>query len=562
MQSQIMFLMPPFLLRAFTMGVLWPSLGRILVNVQADNCTQDLVAGPLAHTAAAAVTAQIMDAMDRDNGKIGYRTMTNATAWHGDPIDWEIFECLTYDEEPDSDPSVRVSKLEWVTCKEGPPSWSKPTVGFFVLDAVLSSMFVLFIFVALRAPFVYFTDEIADNEIKEFREDLDDGVFPKGTPQHRAAKSIFSQFEGEISAQAAHDDDVNDLLGRPLMLIDFIVSDPVNCMFVGPVPLNYTYNDDREWVPSKWSPFGDALVPAFIHWGVITSVGMPLVLLAVLLGCKPMDEYEYAVATCSERPVSLYILYFLWAKDAFGFLYCVTHYLQLDGKGEGNAMTRVMRALFSVITVPSRHIALTLAGLTAFFSLAYIFNIVAWMVLTILLKPSLAITAITLLAVPVAYAFFATMALMKMKEAVVGSDQVKDTRATLKKYGLRTQDIIMTIITGLMLIITLVCWVVLGFALFTDSLDNPASIVPALGMLGGAAQGGAKDVTSFQKKIGKGESAVTGNFTHTEPESSTRGDVENQEGQEGQEQPPSQRASAAATEEPPAGASVEEEPTE
>eukprot|EP00962_Isochrysis_galbana_P008612 scaffold2398_cov139-Isochrysis_galbana.AAC.2 len=35
MQSSIMFLMPPFLLRAFTLGVLWPSLGRLLlVNVQ------------------------------------------------------------------------------------------------------------------------------------------------------------------------------------------------------------------------------------------------------------------------------------------------------------------------------------------------------------------------------------------------------------------------------------------------------------------------------------------------------------------------------------------------
>ena len=67
MQSYIMFLMPPFLLRAFTMGVLWPSLARILVNVQEDSCTQELMNGERAHMAAAAVTSQIMDAMDRDD---------------------------------------------------------------------------------------------------------------------------------------------------------------------------------------------------------------------------------------------------------------------------------------------------------------------------------------------------------------------------------------------------------------------------------------------------------------------------------------------------------------
>jgi hypothetical protein len=55
---------------------------------------------------------------------------------------------------------------------------------------------------------------------------------------------------------------------------------------------------------------------------------------------------------------------------------------------------------------------------------AYCFNVVAWMVLTILLKPSLAITAITLLAVPCAYAFFSFLALKKMKEAVLGSAEV------------------------------------------------------------------------------------------------------------------------------------------
>ena len=62
----------------------------------------------------------------------------------------------------------------------------------------------------------------------------------------------------------------------------------------------------------------------------------------------------------------------------------------------------------------------------------------------------------------------------------------------------------------------LLCWVVLGFALFTNSLNNPASIVPALGMLGGAVQSGSKDVGAFQKKVQQQESQVTDRFTHNE----------------------------------------------
>ena len=520
MQSYIMFLMPPFLLRAFTMGVLWPSLARILVNVQEDSCTQELMNGERAHMAAAAVTSQIMDAMDRDGGRVGYRHVTNGTEeWHGDPVDWQLIECLTYDEEPEGVASVRVSQLEWITCEQGGPNWSKPTIGFFALDAVLSAMFVLFVFVALRAPFLHFADEVADNELRDFHRDLDDGLFPKGTPQASMARAVFSQFAGEED----EDDDkgVNDLIRRPLMLVDFVVSDPVNCMFVGPVPLNYTYNDDRKWVPSKWSPFGDALASAFLHWLLITSVGMPLVLLAVLLGCKPVDEYEYAAAQCTERPAAMHILYFLWLKDLFGFLYCATHYLQLDGRraagaGACGALRAGVGMVTDLVTVPCRCIALALTGLTAFGSLAYVFNVVSWMVLTILLKPALAITVITLLAVPCAYVFFSFMTLLKMKDAILGSDQVKDTRAKLKRYGLRTQDILMTVFTGLMLIITLLCWVVLGFALFTNSLNNPASIVPALGMLGGAVQSGSKDVGAFQKKVQQQESQVTDRFTHNE----------------------------------------------
>ena len=52
---------PPFLLRAFTMGVLWPSLGRLLINAQNDTCTMDLINSELEHIAAAAITSQLMD---------------------------------------------------------------------------------------------------------------------------------------------------------------------------------------------------------------------------------------------------------------------------------------------------------------------------------------------------------------------------------------------------------------------------------------------------------------------------------------------------------------------
>lgn len=526
MQSAIMFLMPPFLLRAFTLGVLWPSLGRLLVNVQNDNCTTGLVTSHLEHIAAAAVTAQLMDALDREGGTIGYRHELNGTAWHRDTIDWNMFDCMTYDEEPWDVPSVRVSRLEWVTCSERSPEWSKPTVGFFVLDLFLSLLFVGFIFTALHRPFMTIVDELADHEVKELQDDIRTGNFPSGA-QLDIARSIFDQFDDNLNAEGGEDklksDDINLLTYRPLMLIDFIVSDPINCMFVGPWPLDHHFNDKHQWVRSSWAPFGDALVSAFFHWVFIIVVGMPLVFLAMMLGCKPEDEYEFAAVQCSQRPLSSYILYFLWIKDLFGFLYCATHYLQLEGPRKKQvtdtlcgSLVEGTKGLFytliQLITVPVRWIALLLIGMTAVCSAGYMFNVISWMVLTILLKPSIAITAITLLAVPVAYAFFSFMALQKMQQAILGSKEVKNTHATLKRYGLRTQDIIMAVLLGLILIVTLVVWCVLGFALFTNSLDNPASIVPALGLLGGSASGAGKDVQGFQKKIDSSTSGITGQF--------------------------------------------------
>eukprot|EP00962_Isochrysis_galbana_P000001 scaffold2_cov110-Isochrysis_galbana.AAC.1 len=106
--------------------------------------------------------------------------------------------------------------------------------------------------------------------------------------------------------------------------------------------------------------------------------------------------------------------------------------------------------------------------------------------------------------------------------------QAKDVHATLKRYGLRTQDILLTVAIGLLLIITLVCWCVLGFALFTNSLDNPASIVPALGLLGGSATGAGRDVTGFQKKVDAGSGALTGNL-HAAEQSSNRGSLDEAE---------------------------------
>eukprot|EP00967_Tisochrysis_lutea_P102627 scaffold154619_cov32-Tisochrysis_lutea.AAC.6 len=60
------------------------------------------------------------------------------------------------------------------------------------------------------------------------------------------------------------------------------------------------------------------------------------------------------------------------------------------------------------------------------------------MVLTILLKPSIAITAITLLAVPVAYAFFSFMALQKMQQAILGSKEVRLERACIAPHRLQS----------------------------------------------------------------------------------------------------------------------------
>ena len=57
------------------------------------------------------------------------------------------------------------------------------------------------------------------------------------------------------------------------------------------------------------------------------------------------------------------------------------------------------------------------------------------------------------------------------------------------------------------------------------SLDNPASIIPALGMLGGSASGAGKDVSGFQKKLGDGEKKVEGNFSAAEEEEAASRDL-------------------------------------
>jgi hypothetical protein len=83
----------------------------------------------------------------------------------------------------------------------------------------------------------------------------------------------------------------------------------------------------------------------------------------------PQDEYEYASTACENRRFSMYILYFLWAKDAFGFLYCATHYLQLDGPRKSpppavtamgalcNGLAALFYLLVACITVPVRKVS-------------------------------------------------------------------------------------------------------------------------------------------------------------------------------------------------------------
>lgn len=88
----------------------------------------------------------------------------------------------------------------------------------------------------------------------------------------------------------------------------------------------------------------------------------------------------------------LYILYWLWAKDFFGFLYCATHYAQLDSKDKNQTdpssiLSRVWGAfagglmmMTSLVTIPARVIAQTMVVLTAVMSSAYVFNLISWMV--------------------------------------------------------------------------------------------------------------------------------------------------------------------------------------
>mmetsp|Transcript_6236 Transcript_6236/g.18737 ORF Transcript_6236/g.18737 Transcript_6236/m.18737 type:complete len:260 (+) Transcript_6236:1426-2205(+) len=135
-------------------------------------------------------------------------------------------------------------------------------------------------------------------------------------------------------------------------------------------------------------------------------------------------------------------------------------------------------------------------------SAMYCFNIIAWLVLSCILKPARAIAFLCLLAGPGMYVVLGAAGLFKAQQMIVGSQEKKKAAQKLKELNLRTQDIIAIVISGLVLLVMFAAFILLGFLLFTSSLDSPASIGPALGMLGGGVQQAQKTSSKAQSQVG------------------------------------------------------------
>jgi len=148
--------------------------------------------------------------------------------------------------------------------------------AFGTLNVVLCVFFVFFVYVATSNTLIMVADDIADKEVDELRAtDYKDHPM-KGMAQ----KWLLAKFD-ETNASAAskkggqaslHTDEegnlipdpVNPLLERPLFLIDFVLSDPVETAF----------------------DLKQGAISACVHVGFVALGGAPIVLLGLLLSCS------------------------------------------------------------------------------------------------------------------------------------------------------------------------------------------------------------------------------------------------------------------------------------
>mmetsp|Transcript_42844 Transcript_42844/g.139004 ORF Transcript_42844/g.139004 Transcript_42844/m.139004 type:complete len:208 (-) Transcript_42844:424-1047(-) len=195
-----------------------------------------------------------------------------------------------------------------------------------------------------------------------------------------------------------------------------------------------------------------------------------------------------------------------------------------------------------VVTTVVRLPAKLLLIVTWVVSAMYCFNIIAWLVLSCILKPARAIAFLCLLAGPGMYVVLGTAGLYKAQQMIVGSQEQKKVGQKLKEAGLRMQDIIAIVISGLVLLVMFAAFILLGFLLFTSSLDSPASIGPALGMLGGGVQQAQKASSKAQRQV---SGAVEKVDKATVDQSESKSEVQSADIENPKPGPPSTRRSEA-----------------
>mmetsp|Transcript_42843 Transcript_42843/g.138997 ORF Transcript_42843/g.138997 Transcript_42843/m.138997 type:complete len:152 (-) Transcript_42843:424-879(-) len=140
------------------------------------------------------------------------------------------------------------------------------------------------------------------------------------------------------------------------------------------------------------------------------------------------------------------------------------------------------------------------------------------------------------------YVVLGTAGLYKAQQMIVGSQEQKKVGQKLKEAGLRMQDIIAIVISGLVLLVMFAAFILLGFLLFTSSLDSPASIGPALGMLGGGVQQAQKASSKAQRQV---SGAVEKVDKATVDQSESKSEVQSADIENPKPGPPSTRRSEA-----------------
>ena len=118
--------------------------------------------------------------------------------------------------------------------------------------------------------------------------------------------------------------------------------------------------------------------------------------------------------------------------------------------------------------------------------------------LAILLKPSSSVNTLVLVSTPLVYCYLVASSLMKVRQKAV--DRLKKEGEHTAHAVLQTSDIVVAAGSGMLLLLCVVGWIILGLGLLNPQSTDPlASLLPTMGTVG-AAMGRAKSMLDQKQK--------------------------------------------------------------